>query len=204
MDSKAQLYFLHMVKALADEKRFKMLLMMVKQERTVTEMAQLTDLSEPTVSHHVSKLHTAGFLKLRMAGNQRFYSFNPRQLESFKNFLELIEKHDEEPQPIKSDDAWIDLLDWSTDDKKVLYDYTMSGKLTQMPTKEKKWLVVLRWIATKFEVGVRYSEQQVNNIIKEIHPDYATIRRNLVEYGFMRRERGGGSYWLTPEDEPMM
>jgi len=59
----------------------------------------------------------------------------------------------------------------------------------------------LRWIASKFEVGVRYSERQTNQIITDIHADYATIRRNLVEYGFMRRERGGGNYWLTPENE---
>ena len=24
---------------------------------------------------------------------------------------------------------------------------------------------------------------------------------DLVEFGFMRRERGGSTYWLTPEDE---
>lgn len=203
MDSKAQLYFLHMMKALADENRLTMLRMMAKQERTVTEMAQMTGLSEPTVSHHVSKLHTAGFLQLRMAGNQRFYSMNPRQLESLKNLISQLTEPIIDPQPIISENAWIDALDWNEEDKKTLRDYTLNGKLTQLPTKEKKWLVILRWIATKFEVGVLYTEKQVNAIITPIHPDYAIIRRNLVEYGFMRRERGGGSYWLTPEDESM-
>jgi len=83
----------------------------------------------------------------------------------------------------------------------VLCNYTFNGKLTDFPVKDKHWYVILRWIASKFEVGVRYSERQTNQIITDIHADYATIRRNLVEYGFMRRERGGGNYWLTPENE---
>jgi hypothetical protein len=48
---------------------------------------------------------------------------------------------------------------------------------------------------------VRYTEKQINALLTEVHPDYATLRRSLVEYGFMRRERGGGDYWLTPENE---
>ncbi|MDX2078402.1 MAG: metalloregulator ArsR/SmtB family transcription factor [bacterium] len=201
MDSKQQLYLLFMLKALADENRLAMARMMANQERTVTEMAQLTGLSEPTVSHHVSKLHTAGFLTLRMAGNQRFYMLKPEQLDALKMFITQLTEPMKDPETILSENGWIEALNWDEEDKKVLRDSTRNGELIQLPTKEKKWLVILRWLATKFEAGVYYTEQQVNTIIKEAHPDYATIRRNLVEYGFMRRERGGGNYWLVPEDE---
>ncbi|HRF96880.1 MAG TPA: metalloregulator ArsR/SmtB family transcription factor [Aggregatilineales bacterium] len=201
MDSKQQLYFLFMLKALADENRLAMTRMMANQERTVTEMAQITGLSEPTVSHHVSKLHTAGFLTLRMAGNQRFYMLKSEQLDALKTFITQLTEPMKDPETILSENAWIEALNWDEEDKKVLRDYTLNGQLTQLPSKEKRWLVVLRWLATKFEAGGYYTEKQVNAIITEAHPDYATIRRNLVEYGFMRRERGGGNYWLTPEDE---
>jgi hypothetical protein len=159
------------------------------------------NLSEPTVSHHVGRLHGAGLLNLRMAGNQRFYRLNPTRMATFKAYAAEIETLPVEPAPESVDNAWIDTLDWVEADKKVLRDYTVGGRLAQLPTKEKKWLVVLRWLATRFEPGTRYTEKQVNARLTEVHDDYATLRRNLVEYGFMRRQRGGGDYWLTPDDE---
>lgn len=192
--------FLLLLKTLADEQRLTMVGLMSDQERNVGELAQLLQLSEPTVSHHLSKMHSAGLLNLRMAGTHRFYRINGTRMAVFKSYVANIEAL-ALPSDDALDNAWIDALDWQPADKKVLRDYTLGGRLTQMPTKEKKWLVVLRWLATKFEPDIRYTEKQVNAILTEIHDDYATMRRNLVEYGFMRRERGGGDYWLAVEDE---
>lgn len=201
MDNTQQDDLLLLLKTLADENRLTMVGLMNKHERTVTEMAELLNLSEPTISHHVSKLHSAGLLRLRMAGNQRFYQINPTRLAKFKAYAAEIEVQPDEPQPEVSDNAWIDALDWDAADKKVLRDNTSNGRLTQLPTKEKKWLVILRWLVTQFQPGMHYTEKQVNAILTAIHPDYAALRRYLVDYGFMRRERGGGDYWLTPENE---
>lgn len=201
MDAGQRDDLLMLLKSLADEHRLTMVGLMSGRESTVTEMAGLLKLSEPTVSHHVSKLHGAGLLRLRMAGNQRFYSVNETRLAKFKAYVTEIESLPTERETAVSDNRWIDALDWNAEDKKVLRDYTFNGKLTQMPVKEKKWLVILRWLATRFQPETRYTEKQVNAILTEIHEDYATLRRNLVEYGFMRRERGGGDYWLVPEGE---
>jgi len=153
------------------------------------------------VSHHVSKLHGAGLLRLRMEGNQRFYSINEKRLATLKAYVNGIEKLPTRAEKVKSDTAWIEALEWNEADKKVLRDYTMNGKLTQVPVKTAKFIVVLRWLATKFQPGTHYTEKQVNTILTEVHEDYATLRRSLVDYGYMRRERGGGDYWLTPENE---
>ena len=83
----------------------------------------------------------------------------------------------------------------------ALRDHFTGHQLKQIPAKEKKWLVILRWLATQFEPGIRYTEKQVNAILTPINEDYAQMRRDLIGFGFMRRERGGGDYWLTPEDE---
>lgn len=190
-----------LLKTVGDEQRLTMLRLMHNQERNVGELAGLLDLSEPTVSHHLGKLHSAGLLKLRMAGNQRFYRVNIQKLMQFKEMVANIEVMPEKIEDKSSDETWIDALNWDEADKKVLRDYTLNGRLTQIPVKSKKEVVILRWLATKFQPGVRYTEKQVNAIVTEVHEDYATLRRNLVEYGFMRRERGGGDYWLTPEDE---
>jgi predicted transcriptional regulator len=192
---------LMLLKTLADEQRLTMVGLMSQQEWTVGEMAVKLNLSEPTISHHVSKLHSAGLLTLRMAGNQRFYRINASRLQKFKAYAAKIEELPEEPEPEEVNNGWIDALDWVSDDKKVLHDYTLNGRLVRLPTKDKKWQPILRWLATKFQPETTYTEKQVNAILLEVHPDYATLRRYLVEFGFMRRERGGGNYWLTPEHE---
>ena len=69
-------------------------------------------------------------------------------------------------------------------------------KLSHFPPKQKKKLVVLRMIADQFETGQEYTEKQVNEIIKSIYDDYVTIRRYLIEYGFMDRTTNCGRYWL--------
>ena len=192
---------LQLLKAVADENRLQMVRLMSERAYTVSEMASMFDLTEPTVSHHVSRLHEAGLLRLRMEGNQRFYSINEKRLATFKAFVNGIEKLPTKSEKTKPDTAWIEALDWNEADKKVLRDYTENGHLTQIPVKTAKVLVVLRWLATKFQPGTHYTEKQVNTILKEAHEDFATLRRSLVDYGYMRRERGGGDYWLTPENE---
>lgn len=69
-------------------------------------------------------------------------------------------------------------------------------KLKVFPTKEKRKIVVLRKITTLFEVDKKYSKIEVNNMLKEVYDDIATLRRYLIEYGFMDRTRDGKEYWL--------
>jgi DNA-binding transcriptional ArsR family regulator len=124
-----------LLKAVADENRLRMVGLMSERAYTVSEMATVFDLTEPTVSHHVSKLHAAGLLRLRMEGNQRFYSMNEKRLATLKAYVNGIEKLPTRAEKVKSDTAWIEALDWSEADKKVLRDYTVDGHLTQLPVK---------------------------------------------------------------------
>jgi DNA-binding HxlR family transcriptional regulator len=200
-EAKRDLPFLQLLKTVADEHRLTMLRLMNGQERNVGELAGLVELSEPTVSHHIRTLRDAGLLNLRMAGNQRFYRLNPKKLAQFKAMVATIEVMPEEQERAVSDNAWIDALDWDEEDKKVLRTYTKDGQITDLPTKDKKCVVIMRWLATKFQPDLRYTEKQVNAILTEFFADYASLRRMLVDFGFMRRERGGGDYWLAPENE---
>jgi Uncharacterized protein conserved in bacteria len=70
------------------------------------------------------------------------------------------------------------------------------GPLSEIPRKEKRKLVVLRQLAKKFEDNKKYTEKEVNALLKERHPDFATLRRYLIEYGFMDREPNGSLYWI--------
>ena len=49
--------------------------------------------------------------------------------------------------------------------------------------------------------GVTYPEKRVNQILARYSADTATLRRSLVEHGFMAREGGGGMYWRVQRRE---
>lgn len=69
-------------------------------------------------------------------------------------------------------------------------------KLKNFSSKEKKKIVILKKIAEQFERNKQYSEKEINITLKEIYEDFATIRRYLIEYGFMERTKDCNEYWL--------
>jgi len=85
-------------------------------------------------------------------------------------------------------------------DERVLANFLdPDGRLKTIPTKPAKLLVVLDRIAQEFEPGQTYPEAQVNDVLRRFHPDFAALRRYLVENGFMTREdnvywRSGGTF----------
>jgi len=72
------------------------------------------------------------------------------------------------------------------------------GPIADFPSKEKRKLVILMELAKRFEPGRRYTEPEVNQVLKAAWHDYVTLRRYLIEYGLMDRERDGRAYWLKP------
>ena len=191
MEKHEQKLLLECFKALADESRFSLIGYLGQGERNVGEFADLLGLTEPTVSHHLKKLRTVGLVTLRTAGNQRFYSLNRSGLERFKRLATRVEEM--QAGVAEADDTWIDALDLPEEDRRVLRDYTSDGRLQRIPSRQKKLMVILRWLASKFQPGVMYSEREVNAILTACYHDYATLRRDLVDFGFLRRERGGGN-----------
>lgn len=192
-----QRLLLILLKALADDSRLTLLGLLSEGERNVGELADLTRLSEPTVSHHLAKLRAVGLANLRAEGNLRLYRVNTSRLNTFKQLVAQIEKLPDE-EASESDDSWIDELDIQDWEREVLRSYTANGRITQIPTKQKRLLVILRWLATKFQPEVKYTEADVNAILKEYHSDFVSLRRDLVDFGFLRRERNGAAYWRAP------
>jgi len=68
-------------------------------------------------------------------------------------------------------------------------------RLVRMPAKRSKRLIVLDRLAQRFEPGKAYHEAQVNELLVTAHPDYAMLRRHLVDEGFLDRDHGW--YWRT-------
>ena len=69
-------------------------------------------------------------------------------------------------------------------------------KLKRFPGREKQKVVVIREISKSIESGKKYSEKEINSVIKNFFDDYVTLRRYLIEYGFLDRKKDGSEYWL--------
>ncbi len=67
------------------------------------------------------------------------------------------------------------------------------GRLRVVPRRRAARLAVLDVLATEFQPGLRYSEDDVNRALSRFHPDHCALRRLLVEEEFL--DRKDGVYW---------
>ena len=69
----------------------------------------------------------------------------------------------------------------------VLGRFLRGDRHVAIPAARGKRLAVLDHLAGLFEPGRRYPEREVNEILRAWHPDYAMLRRYLVDEGFLDR-----------------
>ncbi|MEI8132774.1 MAG: metalloregulator ArsR/SmtB family transcription factor [Leptolinea sp.] len=173
-------------KALADENRLKIIGLLAGRPYTVEALAEALRLGASTTSHHLARLSKAGLVSTRTDGHYYIYSLQTEMLKTMARHLlqdETLPSLTGEP----SENAY---------DRKVLATFTdEEGRITAFPAQEKKHLALLRYVLGSFETGIRYPEKQVNEILSRFNEDTALLRRNLVDYGMMAREGGGGAYW---------
>jgi len=84
---------------------------------------------------------------------------------------------------------------WSAGEADVLRRFFSGGRLESIPANLTKRRVVLERLAQDFEPGLRYEEADVNFRLQLFYPDYAALRRYLVDEGMMSRAEG--VYWRT-------
>lgn len=87
------------------------------------------------------------------------------------------------------------------DEAKVLRTFLRDGRLVRIPAKHRQRLIVLDRLAQQFEVGERFSERQVNALLRPFHEDVAALRRYLVDDGFLDRQ--AGEYWRSGGSLPV-
>jgi len=173
-------------KALSDANRLRIVALLSDQDLTVGELAEMLDLSSATVSHHLAKLSDVGLVSARAEG---YYNVYQLDLDALHEMAKRI-LSEETLSSVAAD------VDVDAYDRKVLETFMSSeGRLLQFPAQQKKEEAVLRYVARAFEPGRRYPEREVNEILSQFHEDTARLRRNLVVFGFMDREGGGGDYW---------
>jgi hypothetical protein len=160
--------------------------LLAKEALTVEQLAEMLELHPSTVSHHLSRLTRAGLVSARAEGYYSVYSFETKTLEN--RARRLLER---ETLPAVTAEVDVDAYD-----RKVLNTFlTPEGRIKSFPAQQKKYEAILRYVAQSFQAGKRYSEGQVNETLSKFSDDFASLRRDLVAFGYMEREGGGGDYW---------
>ncbi|KAF1297583.1 LytTR family transcriptional regulator [Enterococcus sp. JM4C] len=150
------------------------------QEISDTVIAQRLEISTSTVRNHRFKLKE-----------------KERQARVFLAMMTLLSI---ETAPLPHVGAkMIDERYQITEEEKVRVSQTYideNGFVKQFPSKEKRKIIILGEAVKRFDRNKNYSEAAVNTILKQMFDDHVTVRRYLIEYGFMNRTKDGQTYWL--------
>ncbi len=181
---------LRFFKAMADANRLKILGLLAQEDLSVEQLSVILKLRPSTVSHHLSKLSEAGLVSAKAMSYYNIYHFDNKALEAIAQ--RLLSRENLSALAVDVDlDAY---------DRKVISDYSSpDGRLKTIPAQRKKLEAILHYVSQDFEIGTRYSEPQVNDILGKYHSDTATLRRELIGVGILARSYGGREYWLTED-----
>ncbi|MBQ7780139.1 MAG: DUF2087 domain-containing protein [Clostridia bacterium] len=166
---------LALLKLLADETRLEILNILLKEDSYVEKIACELSLTPATICYHLKKMVSAGVVNCSRSQFYIIYSLN-RDIFN-KPLYELIKKDE---QIVDTEEKY---------KRTVISNFFKYGKLTQIPTQRKKREIVLAEILKQFETDREYDEKDVNEIILRYHEDYCTIRREMIAFGMMTRDR---------------
>lgn len=173
---------LPLLKLLANETRLRVIGIVAESEQSVGSLARRLSLTEATMSHHLSKLAGSGLLTMRAEGTSHYYRLDPEALQSINKSLLKPARLVTAPAGASGNSA----------EARVLRTFVEDGRILKMPLAEGKRLVVLRWVLDQLE-DRRYREREISERLKAFFDDYATLRRELINHGLMKRENG--VYW---------
>lgn len=173
---------LPLFKLLANETRLRLIGLMADGEQSVGTLARHVELTEATISHHLSKLMSADLLDMRAEGTTHYYRLNPEALRAINKRLLSPAKLARAPAT----------ADKQPSEARVLKSFIVDGRLVKIPEAHSKREVVLRWVLDQLE-NRRYREREISEVLKRFHDDYATLRRELINHRLMKRE--SGVYW---------
>jgi hypothetical protein len=92
------------------------------------------------------------------------------------------------------------------DERERLTHYRLldaDGRLVRWPTKRPQRMLVLHYLRDRFAPDQVYSEAEVNELLKRWHTfeDWALLRRELVDRGYMIRDTAGHEYQVVGQSD---
>lgn len=171
-------------KALADPTRLRMVGLLAQRPMYGQELAEQLAVKPPTISHHLAELRAAGLLRSRKVDNYHYFELDLDHLRQLSGSL-----FEEEPRPQRPPRA--------DERARVISTYLVDGRLTSIPMQRKRVIYILEELVRRFDYDRTYTEAEVNTMLGAVHEDVATLRREMVGYKLLARERG--VYWRTAD-----
>ena len=169
-------------KAFSNVERLKIGGLLARETLTTSQVAERLGMRPKEAMDHITFLSHFGYLKNR----DNVYSLDNESLTTLSRQVLQGSRPQSKAEDFEGDDY----------DRKVLKDFVFpDGKLKAIPSQNKKVSVILRYVLPVFEVGVRYPEKQVNELLRRYYDDPATLRRYLVDEGLLKRENS--IYWRS-------
>ncbi len=159
------------LQAVGQRERLHILGILAEGAITVPELARRTDLKETAVLKHLNRLTQANLVQ---ETTPYTYELNKTALEQI-NYT-VFHRGDSQNQ--------------ETLRQRVLRHYTDGPRVKRLPENEEELREIVSWLAELFAEKTLYSEKEVNERLRQAHPDHAQMRRLLVDYGFMTRHQG--------------
>jgi hypothetical protein len=137
--------------------------------------------------------------------NHRFsFREKAKQAKIFLAIMELLEEHGSKAEKLveippgvsMADDRFVITEEENEKIIKTYFQHGLAGPLSNFPGKEKRKIAILRQLIRRFDPGRKYTEPEVNGILQNAFDDYVTLRRYLIEYGFLDRYPDGSLYWV--------
>ncbi len=178
---------MQLARALSNPARLRIAALLVESECSLDQIASALKLRPQDVSRHLKLLREGGLAVERIENGMSRYTLD---LNELRRISRAAFANPQETNPE---------LDGDSSDAKVLRNFTRDGRLTTIPASHKKKLVVLRWLAARIPSEVRLPEREISTLLAQYHPDFATLRRELVDNGFLMRDRG--VYWRPVTDD---
>ena len=166
-------------RVLADPARLRILGALAERPHSGRELSERLKLTPPTISHHMARLTGLGIVAVTPEAQTRHYRLDLDALRQVSLPPTAAAPGSDE----RSDDA-------DRERAKILRDFFVDEKLTHIPAQRKKRVVVLEHLLPQFAPNRDYTEREVNDLLRPAHADVATLRRELVDYGFLNRARG--------------
>ncbi|MFO3688731.1 DUF2087 domain-containing protein [Staphylococcus felis] len=79
--------------------------------------------------------------------------------------------------------------------------FMKNNRIHTIPRKEIDKKALMELIALEFEKERIYSEKEINLILQSFYDDYALLRRYMIDYALLSRDKEGKGYQLTARNK---
>ena len=174
MEPEQKAALMQFFKAVGQPERLRMLGILANNAYSLPELAKEMGMRETAVSRSIRILKKAGLLQETGTTDSPIYQLNSAKLADLHRIIE-----GEETAPSLQE--------------RVMNQYIQGETLTAIPYQEEEREIILQWLAQKFEMDRRYTEEEVTTIVANHYRYPLTLRRILADNRFLLHT--GRHYW---------